>query len=168
MLVDKLLKLCKDCGLENDPVKAGFDMGTSMPLKNGKWTEKTYFEGESGYAMCLTEKHVPAKYFDRGGNEILYMDTFTSGSTGTFIKNLTLFLPMMSRSGKLKFVKRAVASEIYRKDLILNGLDESFILEEDSYESFVPEIQVPECEDAVVEIVKKYITNVAAVCRTLV
>ena len=25
-----------------------------------------------------------------------------------------------------------------------------------------------ECEDAVVEIVKKYITNVAAVCRTLV
>ena len=74
---------------------------------------------------------------------------------------------MMSRSGKLKFVKRAVASEIYRKDLILNGLDESFILGEDSYESFVPEIQVPECDDAVVEIVKKYITNVAAVCRTL-
>ena len=69
--------------------------------------------------------------------------------------NLTLFLPMMSRSGKLKFVKRAVASEIYQKDLIMKGLDESFILGEDSYESFVPEIQVPECEDAVVEIVKK-------------
>lgn len=168
MLVTKLLKLCKDCGLENDTVKAGFDMGTAMPLTNGKWTEKKYFKGEAGYAMCLTEKHVPPKYFDRGGNEILYMDTFTSDSTGTFIKNLTLFLPMMSRSRTLKFVKRAVASEIYQRDLILNGLDESFILGDDSYESFIPEINVPECEDAVVEIVKKYITNVAAVCRTLV
>lgn len=168
MLVTKLLKLCKDCGLENDPVKAGFDMGTAMPLTNGKWTEKKYFNGEAGYAMCLTEKHVPSKYFDRGGNEILYMDTFTSDSTGTFIKNLTLFLPMMSRSGTLKFVKRAVASEIYQRDLILKGLDDSFILGDDSYESFIPEINVPECEDAVVEIVKKYITNVAAVCRTLV
>lgn len=168
MLVTKLLTLCKDCGLENDTVKAGFDMGTAMPLTNGKWTEKKYFKGEAGYAMCLTEKHVPPKYFDRGGNEILYMDTFTSDSTGTFIKNLTLFLPMMSRSGTLKFVKRAVASEIYQRDLILKGLDESFILGDDSYESFIPEINVPECEDAVVEIVKKYITNVAAVCRTLV
>lgn len=168
MLVTKLLTLCKDCGLENDTVKAGFDMGTAMPLTNGKWTEKKYFKGEAGYAMCLTEKHVPPKYFDRGGNEILYMDTFTSDSTGTFIKNLTLFLPMMSRSGTLKFVKRAVASEIYQRDLILKGLGESFILGDDSYESFIPEINVPECEDAVVEIVKKYITNVAAVCRTLV
>lgn len=168
MLVTKLLKLCNDCGLENDPVKAGVDMGTAMPLTNGKWTEKKYFKGEAGYAMCLTEKHVPPKYFDRGGNEILYMDTFTSDSTGTFIKNLTLFLPMMSRSGTLKFVKRAVASEIYQRDLILKGLDDSFILGDDSYESFIPEINVPECEDAVVEIVKKYITNVAAVCRTLV
>lgn len=168
MLVTKLLTLCKDCGLENDTVKAGFDMGTTMPLTNGKWTEKKYFKGEAGYAMCLTEKHVPPKFFDRGGNEILYMDTFTSDSTGTFIKNLTLFLPMMSRSGRLKFVKRAVASEIYQRDLILKGLYESFILGDDSYESFIPEINVPECEDAVVEIVKKYITNVAAVCRTLV
>jgi len=84
------------------------------------------------------------------------------------MKNLTLFLPMMSRGGKLIFVKRAVASEIYRKDLIMDGIEESFIIGEDSYESFVPEIQVPECEDAVVEIIKKYITNVAAVCRTLV
>lgn len=168
MLVTRILKLCKDCGLENDPVKAGVDMGTTMPIKNGKWTEKKYFDGEAGYAMCLTQKHVPEKYYDRGGNEILYMDTFTSEKDGTFMKNLTLFLPMMSRSGKLIFVKRAVASEIYRKDLIMDGIEESFIIGEDSYESFVPEIQVPECEDAVVEIIKKYITNVAAVCRTLV
>lgn len=168
MLVNKILKLCKDCGLENDPVKAAADMGTSMPIKNGKWSEKVFFDGESGYAMCLTEKHVPPKYYDRGGNEILYMDTFTSEKEGTFVKNLTLFLPMLNRSGKLVFVKRAVASEIYQKELILKGLEESFILGEDSYESFVPEIQVPECEDAVVDIVKKYITNVAAVCRTLV
>lgn len=168
MLVTRILKLCRDCGLENDPVKAGVDMGTTMPIKNGKWTEKKYFEGESGYAMCLTPKHVPEKYYDRGGNEILYMDTFTSEKDGTFMKNLTLFLPMMSRSGRLTFVKRAVASEIYRKDLIMDGIEESFIIGEDSYESFVPEIQVPECEDAVVEIIKKYITNVAAVCRTLV
>jgi hypothetical protein len=162
------LKLCQECGLENDPVKAGFDMGTTMPLKNGKWSEKTYFDGEAGYAMCLTEKHVPEKYYDRGGNEIIYMDTFTSDKSGTFMKNLTLFLPMMSHSGKLKFVKRAVKSEIYRNDLIMNGIEDSFILGEDSYESFMPEIYMPELEDTVVEIIKKYITNVAAICRTLV
>lgn len=167
MLIDTILDMCKGCGLENDSVKAGMELGVSVPKSNGSWTERTYFDGESGYAMCLTEKHVPERYYDRVGNEIIYMEAFASDKGESFMKSLVLFLPTITSRGTLRFVKSAPETDIYRKETIMDGIYDAFIGTDGSYESFVPEVQASECESAVIGLVKRYITNVAAVCRTL-
>lgn len=165
-LIESILSLCRSCGLSEDPVKSMSELGVTVPIKKGKWTPRIISPGECGFAMCLTQKHVPENMFSPGETEIIYMDTFSDDGGSPFIRNLWLFLPMISVDGKLVFVKRVTEKELYRKDLIMSGMAENFILTDGVYESYVPEIMCDGCESTVVEIIKRYITNVAAVCKT--
>lgn len=165
-LIESILNICHSCGLAEDKDKSVSETGVTVPIKNGKWTKMKISQGERGYAMCLTEKHISESKFSRGNSEILYLDTFCKDGEDPFILNLWLFLPIISNEGKLIFVKRASEKELYKKDLIMNGLSDTFIITDGVYESYIPEISCTGCDSAVIDILKRYITNVAEICKT--
>lgn len=167
MLIDEIVKICTSCGLVDDTDKSLTQLATSTLTPNWEWTDPRYTSGDKGYSFCLTDKHIPPAYFDKGGTQLMYIDTHTNANNELFIKNLWLYLPTITHSNHLRFMQRVITNEIYKPDIIFNGINDYFIDFNDSKESFIPEISCDGTDDLIIDLIKKYLTNVAAICKSL-
>lgn len=167
MLIDDIKKICDQCGLVDDASKSVVQLEVKTITPGWEWTDATFREGDFGYSFCLTERHVPPAYYDKGGNQVIYMDVHKKTGKDPFIKGLWLYIPTITHSGHLRFMQRVMTKEIYKPELIFKDIKESFIPFNDSIESYIPEVSMDGAEDMVIDLVKKYLTNVAAVCKSL-
>lgn len=167
MLFDEIKKICDSCGLVDEPDKSLSNLEISTVTPQWKITPPKYKEGDNGYSFCLTQQHVPEKYYDKGGTQLIYLNTFSAKNVPLFIKHLWLYIPTITHSNHLRFMQRVITNEIYRPDIIFNGIENYFIDFNDSKESFIPEIECDGMDDVILSVLKQYITNVATLIKTL-